>query len=417
MENKIKLAVVEQHSTGGLIHYAYQLCTVLAERALDVVLITGTDYELRDFPHNFEVENRLRLWKLIDPSPMGEPPKGFIRHHWRRLAWNLRRVIRAWRLIREWFRLTGYLIKSRPDIVQFGKINFPFEGFFLAWMRKRGLVLTQICHEFERRESDSWISRVIDRTYNSIYLNFSHIFFHAEENRDRFLELFDYDEANTSIIPHGNESIFLKAAEKLGHDQAELRESYGLKREDSIALFFGAISPSKGIPDLLDAFAIVRNLSPVKLLVAGYPTKYVNVEEYQQQVTDLDIADRVIFDFRYIPIADVGALFKMASVVVYPYLSSTQSGSLQVAFSFGRPVVATHVGGLPEAVEDGKNGFLVPPGDNQALAEKIAQLANSPELSRQMGSYAHQLSISKFGWGPIAEQIEAQYLQLRSNHG
>jgi len=415
MSDKLNLVVVEQNSTGGLIHYAYQLCAALAELSIDVTLITGTNYELKEFPHNFRVENRLRLWTLIDPHSQEDPPKSKLLRWWRKLKWTLRRGIRAIKLIREWLLLTIYLTKLKPDIVQFGKINFPFEAIFLAWMRRKGLTLTQICHEFERRESQGRFAAIIDQTYAAIYKNFSYIFFHAQENRTSFFELFDYPEANTHIIPHGNENMFLKAAQSIGRSERDLRQQYDLEDDDQVVLFFGTLSPSKGIPDLLNAFAFVREHCAARLLIAGYPSKYVDVDEFYSQVEDLNLSERVIFDFRYIPIEEVGALFTMATLVVYPYRSSTQSGSLQVAYAFGRPIIATRVGGLPEAVEDGKNGFLVPVGDSQKMGEKIVALINNPALSKKMGKYAKHLSETKFGWTPIARQIEEKYRHLLAN--
>ncbi|HMB23634.1 MAG TPA: glycosyltransferase family 4 protein, partial [Anaerolineales bacterium] len=91
---------------------------------------------------------------------------------------------------------------------------------------------------------------------------------------------------------------------------------------------------------------------------------------------------------------------------------STQSGALQVAYTFGRPVVATQVGGLPEAVEHGRSGFLVPPNSPSELADGILKLVLNPELARVMGEYARHLSRTRFGWRTIAGQIIKVYAQL-----
>ena len=102
----------------------------------------------------------------------------------------------------------------------------------------------------------------------------------------------------------------------------------------------------------------------------------------------------------------------LATVVVYPYRSSTQSGALQVAYTFGRPVIATAVGGLPEAVEDGRNGYLVPPGSPSALAEKISVLLENPSIATRMGEYARHLSQTRFSWDAVATQIRDVYEEL-----
>jgi D-inositol-3-phosphate glycosyltransferase len=177
-------------------------------------------------------------------------------------------------------------------------------------------------------------------------------------------------------------------------------------------LFFGLLAPSKGIDDLIEAFALVRQSCDAKLLIAGYPTKHINIDELKKKIAALDLTDHVFLDLRYIPLEEVGALMGLATVAVYPYRSSTQSGALQVAYTFGRPVIATAVGGLPEAVEEGRSGFLVPVESPNDLANKIMLLINHPELTKVMGTYARHLSETRFSWRSVARQIVKVYDQL-----
>ena len=120
------------------------------------------------------------------------------------------------------------------------------------------------------------------------------------------------------------------------------------------------------------------------------------------------------FDLRYIPTEMVGGLMKAATAVIYPYHNSTQSGSLQVAYSFGRPVIATRVGGLPEVVDEGQSGLLVPPQDPAALAAAMRHLLDHPDQAEAMAAYAQHLSETRFAWQPIAAQILAVYDALTS---
>jgi glycosyltransferase involved in cell wall biosynthesis len=78
-------------------------------------------------------------------------------------------------------------------------------------------------------------------------------------------------------------------------------------------------------------------------------------------------------------------LFRRASVVVLPYIEASQSHIISIAYRFGKPVVATRVGGLPEMVEDGKTGFLVAPRDVNALADAISRLIQNDEMRRTFG--------------------------------
>jgi glycosyltransferase involved in cell wall biosynthesis len=250
------------------------------------------------------------------------------------------------------------------------------------------------------------------RAYADIYKNFSAMFFHAKENCEKFLSLYPFVPNNkTHIIPHGNSGWLLKYFPQT-YDWDAMRQRYGLRAGQPLVLFFGLLAPSKGIEDLIEAFAIVRKSCDAKLLIAGYPTKHFSVDELKARIAHLGLGDHVALDLRYIPLEEVGALMGLATVAVYPYRSSTQSGALQVAYTFGRPVIATATGGLPEAVEEGRSGFLIPPQSPVDLAEKITALVSKPELSKVMGGYARHLSETRFSWRSVARQILSVYDQL-----
>ena len=417
MENrKLRLVLVEPNGSGGLIHYAYQLCTALADEGVDVMLITGKEYELAHLPHNFQVNNVLDLWSLFDPQAGQNVPANSWQRWWQKIRWTARRGQRAIRLISAWVNLTRYLIQLKPDIVQFSKIHFPFEAIFLAQMRRRGLILTQICHEFELREKQRGLfSSLVVSAYADIYRNFSAIFFHAKENCEKFLSLFPFvDRDRAHLIPHGNSGWLLKHFSP-AHNSDVLYQRYGMKPGQPVVLFFGLLAPSKGIQDLVEAFALVRQSSEAKLLIAGYPTKHFNMEELKGKISGLDLEKHVVLDTRYIPLDEVGALMGVATLVVYPYRSSTQSGALQVAYTFGRPVVATNVGGLPEAVEHGRSGFLVSVESPSELSQGILKLVKNRELAKVMGDYARHLSETRFSWRAIAQQIVKVYDELLEN--
>jgi glycosyltransferase involved in cell wall biosynthesis len=138
----------------------------------------------------------------------------------------------------------------------------------------------------------------------------------------------------------------------------------------------------------------------------------MNLAGLKRRVTHLELDERVIFDLRYIPMEEVPGLMSIARVVAFPYRNSSQSGSLQMAYSFGKAVIATRVGGLPEVVDHERSGLLVDQGSIEDLAEAMQRLIDDPKLAQRMGAYARELSETRFSWDAIAKQVIAQYEQL-----
>jgi glycosyltransferase involved in cell wall biosynthesis len=410
----LRVVVVEPLGTGGMIHYAYQLATALAEAGVEVTLVTSGHYELADLPHSFRVDPRLRLWSAHDPeSTAARRRSGLGRARWR-IYRAARRGARGVRLAREWIRLVRYLEEARPDIVQFGKINFPFEGLFLGRLRRHGLVLADICHEFELRERrEGAVSTIAARLSAGVYRSFAAIFLHGEELRQQFRALYPELAARLYVLPHGNEEIFRLAALRRAEAAADtVATRYALGPGESVVLFFGNLAPSKGIPDLLEAFALARRRVDAKLLIAGYPSKFVDVDTWRRRAGELGIGDDVIWDTRYVPMEEVEALVTRATVVVLPYRNATQSGALQVAYTFGRPVIVTRVGSLPEVVEQGESGLVVAPEAPSELARAIVTMLENPEQTARMGARARQLSTTRYSWSRIAENVVRVYDEL-----
>ncbi|MDP1713481.1 MAG: glycosyltransferase family 4 protein [Anaerolineales bacterium] len=414
MKNKLRLFVVEPNNGGGLVHFAYQMCTALANEGVVVTLITGVNYELAALPHNFRVERILNLWEHFDPESMKVERQNPLKRAWRIAYWALRRVVRGMRMILMWVRLILYLLRAKPDIVQFSTIEYSFEAFFVGYLRHRGVIVSQLCHEFELRENLDPIWLALDRLSGEIYRHFSIIYFLSEEIRRKFLSLHpSISEKSTFVIPHGNSGWLLNIP---AISEEVLRHRYGLQENERIVLFFGLLSPSKGLDDLLDAFAIVRKSCDVKLVIAGYPTKHISMNELLERSKTLGISDQIIFDAHYISLEEIRPLMGIALVVVFPYRSGTQSGALQTAYTFGRPVIATAVGGIPDVVDDGKSGYLVPAQSPRELADKIAVLVNNPNLANKMGKYARYLSTTRFSWQLIARRIKMNYEGLLDNN-
>ncbi|HOJ20522.1 MAG TPA: glycosyltransferase family 4 protein [Armatimonadota bacterium] len=160
----------------------------------------------------------------------------------------------------------------------------------------------------------------------------------------------------------------------------------GLPTARPVVITAARLAPQKGIAHLLDAWARLAPTFPegILLLAGDGPLR----PELEAQATVLGIGSSVrLLGFR----EDMDALLRAADLAVVPSLAEGQSIFTLEAMARGVPVVATHVGGLPEMVREGRTGLLVPPADPPALATAMARLLNDQELASAMAREARVL--------------------------
>jgi glycosyltransferase involved in cell wall biosynthesis len=127
------------------------------------------------------------------------------------------------------------------------------------------------------------------------------------------------------------------------------------------------------------------------------------VEPIRARIAELGLGERVRVHDRYVADEEVGDLVAAADCVVLPYRSATQSGVVLVAYAGGCPVISTAVGGLPEVVEDGVTGYLVPPENPAALADAILRFYDEGGRARFEPAVAR--AAEKFSWGKVVDGI------------
>jgi glycosyltransferase involved in cell wall biosynthesis len=163
-------------------------------------------------------------------------------------------------------------------------------------------------------------------------------------------------------------------------------------------LFFGRITVYKGLDVLLKAFLKLRQQNTIRLLIVGDGDIHPYLPLLRQ-------APEVELINRWIEENEIPAFFSQASMVVLPYTSASQSGVLPVAASFGLPVIATRVGGIPEQIDDGRTGLLVEPGSVEGLSSAIQRLLEHPELAYSLGENLRAEYRQHRNWDQIAAQI------------
>jgi glycosyltransferase involved in cell wall biosynthesis len=191
------------------------------------------------------------------------------------------------------------------------------------------------------------------------------------------------------------------------YTQHQARQELKLKADEKVILFFGYVRQYKGLHILIEAMPLALKTLKIRLLVAG--EFYDKKENYTSLIDRLKIQNVVSIVDDYIPNEKVGLFFCAADVVVLPYITATQSGIIQIAYNYNKPVITTNVGGLSEVVDEGKTGFTVPPENPEKLAAVIVNFYKEKgkiNFAENVKSYKQQ-----FSWDRLVAEIESFFPQ------
>ncbi len=205
-------------------------------------------------------------------------------------------------------------------------------------------------------------------------------------------DIYHYPVDRVRYIPLGPRCVSLKWSAK------------NLPEETGTILFLGRIHKHKGLEFLIKAQPLITKQFPnARFIIAGQGK---DLERCRKLIVDPTVFD--IFD-DYIPGNILAEYFQKSSIVVVPYLTAATSGILMTAYVFGKPVVSTRVGSLPEYVQDGSTGILVDPGDANQLADAIIRLLSDDHLMHQMGENGAKWIREELSWKNIAAETIRAY--------
>jgi glycosyltransferase involved in cell wall biosynthesis len=214
-----------------------------------------------------------------------------------------------------------------------------------------------------------------------------------------------YDASKIVVIPNG---VDLQRFESTGGDESPFR-ALGVPEDAPVVLVVSRLNPLKGLETFLEASARVAPQFPsARFVVVGDTNP--NERSYWSVLTSLTerlgITDRVVFaGLRQ----DVPQLLKAATISVMPSLNEALSNVVLESMAAGAPVVATRVGGTPEAIKDGVTGVLVQPGDPRGMATAICELLADPARARRLGVAARQLINERFSMERMVSATEQLY--------
>jgi len=383
--------MIESIGDGGIAHYAYNLINKLAEKGLDVTLLTGKRYELSEMPRRFKLCNRmfriaayvLKRWPVLDQES-GAPAV-------------LRRAIKVMEYPLNTLEAVFHVLSENVRIVHLQSVNLIELMMVIAFRIAGRKVVYTIHNVMPRHQKLRFYHRVL---YRALYSLCHELIINSAKGREEVVELFRVSRRKNRVMPHRDYKC-LVPAEPIPKEKA--KEALGLEKNCRTILFFGAIRESKGLDSILRALpAIKSRVGGVKLLIVGEP--WENYEKYKKLIRENKLEEQVLERLDYVPNQEVPLYFFATDLVVLPYREITQSGILQMAYAFAKPVVATDLGGFREAIEEGKNGCLVPVGDIQALAEKCSLVLADEESIQRMGEHSRRLADERFSWDLIAER-------------
>jgi len=180
---------------------------------------------------------------------------------------------------------------------------------------------------------------------------------------------------------------------------------FGLTADAPVILCFGQIKQNKGLEYLLQGFSTVAEHFPqAKLVVAGRPWK-VDMAPFHDLARRLGIENQTVFRSELIPEDEVHDYMMAADLLVLPYTRLYQSAALPLACSYGKPVVATTVGSIPEILEDGNTGYLVPPRDAAALSNAMQEALRDPVEAERRGRNARELMQQRYSWNEFGKGL------------
>jgi len=260
-------------------------------------------------------------------------------------------------------KINQLLKKINPDVIILDNSMLTYFVSTLSFSKKILMIVHDpFLHSGENIVIDRYLRKMhFSLIENKILLN--------QNQKNDFIKYHDFDPNNihTSFLSVYNFLNYHKTDKKL------ISSGFNI-------LFFGRISPYKGIKYLLEAFVQIlatQNLSDISLTIAGSGDFDFDIESYKQY-------PEITFLNKYLYPEDLANLIFQSSVVVCPYTDATQSGVVMSAFAFKKPVIASNVGGLPEMIEDQKMGLIIEPKSSEAIVNALLKLYNDRDLLHEM---------------------------------
>lgn len=375
----MKILMITPEIEGGLTQYSHGLCEALTAQRAEVVFLTSKNNTEIDYFHP-----RFKVVKELQPKQI---------QSW----WNRRSDFKD-----DFKTIRNLVLNLKPEIVHFQSLIHPQRAQeILSWLASQGVHTCHTAHNLLPHESKKWHRE----TYRSLYTQCQGIITHTQDSAVELNGLFGIRNERIAQIPHGNFFNVVQINPQM--TPIEAKTSLGLDPDSFCLLFFGPLKANRGIDILLRALAYLKKYPRIKLLIAGERGKWDLLEDI---IDMLKIRSQISLYLDYIPVRYVGQYFQAADTVVLPYRQAYSGSSILMAYSFGRPVIASNLSGPAEIMTEGENGFLPMAGEAIELAKAIQKMYHLEESEiSAMGNKNLALAQNKHNWKDISEQTLIAY--------
>jgi D-inositol-3-phosphate glycosyltransferase len=312
-------------------------------------------------------------------------------------------------------RLIGYAAVAKPKIFHI-LWNNKFQSFdrtlltlYYKFLGKRVVLTAHNVNAAKRDSKDSLLNRL---TLRIQYRLVDHIFVHSEKMRSELIEEFGVQGSRVTVIPFGiNNSV-----PNTSLTPQEAKQRMDIQGNERTILFFGNITPYKGLEYLVSAFRqLLAGPENYRLIIAGRPK---NCESYWNAIREGIREDvqrgRILLRAEFIPDDETEVYFKAADVLVLPYRHIYQSGVLFLGYNFGLPALAANVGSLKDEIVEGQTGFVFRSEDPADLTSAIHRYFSSDlyaDLSKRRQGI-RDYATERYSWDLVAQLTMSVYAGL-----
>lgn len=277
-----------------------------------------------------------------------------------------------------------------------------FVILIIAKNRKKKIIAT--IHNVVSHESgkiDILCSRII-------YKLADHLIVHSDGNGQSLIKKFNINKGKITKIPYGILTVY----DKYHVTKQRAREFFCLNKNQKVILYFGTIRKYKGMEILIKSFSEVnKKMKNIKLLIAG--ECWVDWEKYDQLIKELNLEQDIIKRIKFIPTSEVKYYFTVADLLVLPYSyfeSQTAIGIL--GLTFGKAMIVTNVGGLPELVKNKE--CVVEPNNPDELTRAVIKVLKDIKLQKKLENDSRVLA-RKYSWSKFARTSVNLYTKVLNN--